>query len=159
MRRPKRKYSDREKAMFLLALEANAGNLSMTSRETSVPIKTLADWRDEVSGINPDVATIRNENRGDLILFLKELAWKLAEAIPGKIGEATLSQTSTSLGIVIDKAQLLSGKPTSIIDDQARVNQAIETWLNEFKGSTRDEAIRFLAEAQMPGVAELGKIG
>jgi len=34
--------------------------------------------------------------------------------LAGKVDDATLAQTATALGIVIDKAQLLKGLPTNI---------------------------------------------
>jgi hypothetical protein len=139
MSRNRKEYTDVEKAMFLLALEANGGNLSATHRETGVPISTLSRWN-QGEAINGDVPKIGNEKRGDLVKFLRELAWQLAEAIPGKIEDATLAQTSTSMGIVIDKAQLLSGQPTDIIAIRESIQGAIDNWIETMRSadSTRE---------------------
>jgi hypothetical protein len=61
---------------------------------------------------NPPPTELRNEKKEELHIELEKVAYKLIAAMPDKINEANLQQIATSLGIVIDKKQLLSGQPT-----------------------------------------------
>lgn len=110
----RRQYSDAEKAGVLAALDANGGNVSKTARDTGVPRKTLAEWA--AARLHPDVAELRQSKKTDLATQLEDIARRLAGAIPEKMATANLQQTATSMGIAIDKMQLLRGQPTSIAD-------------------------------------------
>jgi len=112
--RPPR-YSEDYKRAALLALEANGGNLTKTCKETGITIKTLKDWcAQEKYHYYKDNEIVRQE----MVNYLDELLWKLAQAIPGKISNASVAQVATTFGILFDKRQLLLGKPTSITADQ-----------------------------------------
>jgi transposase-like protein len=110
-----RDYSDEDKATALAALKANGDNVERTARDCGIPPSTLRRWRAEPDRAAP--AKLREEKRGTLSEALGALAWQLIGAIPKKIADASLQHTTVSLGIVIDKMQLLEGKPTSITDD------------------------------------------
>lgn len=105
-----RRYTEAEKAEALAVLEANAGNITGTARVVGIPAATLRLWRGHSA---PAPAETCEEKKQDLATALEEIARKLIGAIPEKIGEASLQQVSTSLGIAIDKMQLLRGQPTS----------------------------------------------
>jgi predicted transcriptional regulator len=111
----KRQYSDAEKAAALLALQANGGNITKTAREVGIPASTIKEW---ASGrVTAGVTDIRDEKKNVLADYLEDIAWKLAEAMPKKVRSAHLQQVATSMGITIDKMQLLRGKATAIVDD------------------------------------------
>ena len=78
--------------------------------------------------------------KGHLADECEEIAWRLAQAMPEKIGKASLSQMATSFGIMIDKMQLLRGLPTSITESVER--QDITVILQ----SALDEAIDITSE-------------
>ena len=111
-------YSDRQKAEALAALDANAGNLRRTSRQIGIPVTTLWDWRNG-RGTNGDVSELRTQKKGELAGELTEIAWKLAGDLQRgeKRRKASLVQIATSMAIVIDKALLLRGQPTSVSQD------------------------------------------
>ena len=109
------RYSDADRAAALAALDANGGNLAGTARQLGMPRKTLAEWA--AGRTPPGMADLRQQKRGDLATELEGIAYKLVEAMPGKIEGANLQQLATSLGIAVDKVQLLKGKPTSITAD------------------------------------------
>lgn len=118
-------YSSDDKAAALAALEANGGNLRLTSRQLKIPLTTLHMW---ASGHVPnDVPNLRTEKKAELQDELRRIAYALVEAIPAKVDSANLQQIATTLGIVIDKMQLLSGQPTDrsqidiTISDEERV--------------------------------------
>lgn len=114
-RRPatKRRYSDEEKAQALAILDACGGDVSKAARQAGVPRKTLGEWANGRAVVSV-VAEIRQEKKAELSERLAEVAHKLVDAIPGKVSDATLQQVATSLGITIDKMQLLKGEPTAI---------------------------------------------
>ena len=108
----RRSYSDAERATALAALEANGGNIGRTSRELGLPRATLQNWSRREAA--PDLG---HQKRGELAEALADVAWRLAGAIPSKLDAANLQQVAVSLGIVIDKMQLLKGMPTAITED------------------------------------------
>jgi hypothetical protein len=70
---------------------------------------------------NPPPNELVNEKREELSVRLEDLAHKLVD-MAFRIAEDTdteagIQQVATSVGIVIDKVQLLKGKPTEIVDD------------------------------------------
>src|SRR5690554_3963581 len=100
----KRRYTDADRETALAALAANGGNVSRTAEQLGIPRKTLQNW---ASGTHhPEAAENGHRKKGELAAALEEIAWKLAESIPGKIPSAPLAQTATALGIAIDKLRL-----------------------------------------------------
>src|SRR6185369_2344931 len=96
--KPKRQYSDEEKALALVALDFNGGNLHRTARELTIPRKTLAAW---AAGRNqhPDVAKKRQLQGNDLADRLEEaIRNALASITPEKMREASLLQLARAVG-------------------------------------------------------------
>ncbi len=119
---PKRSYTDEEKATALAMLDANDGNLSRTSRETTVPITTLKGWRDG-RGTNGAVSQLRQVKKLELAdLFENHIraGMPLAE---GKIKDASYRDTMTGMGIAADKMALLRGNQPQT---QGRVNVFVQ---------------------------------
>lgn len=112
----RQQYSDEDKATALAALDANRGNVKGTAKNLGIPEPTLRSWA-KGRGTNAAVADLQAHKKKDLADKLEDIAHKLAGAISDKIKDATLQQTATSLGIVVDKMQLLRGQPTNITDD------------------------------------------
>lgn len=102
----------------MAAVHANGGNVYQTAKKIGIPEKTLEHWVKSVH--KPQAAKDGEEKRGDMADALDRIAWKLLDALEGKIGDAPLSQTATSLGIAIDKARLLRGEPTAITQHDER---------------------------------------
>lgn len=121
----KRSYSDRQKAEALAALDANGGIVNRTANQLGIPRKTLEQWAKDI-GTGEDVAHIRQEKRIDLAQSLEDVAYKLVEAMPGKISEANLQQIATSAGIAIDKMRLLRGEATVITAEASRLREAAD---------------------------------
>jgi transposase-like protein len=145
-----RSYSEDDRAAALAALLANGGNLKRTARDTGVPESTLRKWSRSVppAGGAQECAqksAVSAEAVGRAGVSLAEkldgLAHKLADAMPDKIPDATLSQTAVSLGVAIDKARLLRGEATSINDTRQRLS------LEDFRKLPRDEQLRVYREA------------
>ena len=111
---PRRKYSDREKALCLLELQANDGSLTKTSEITGIPLPTIASWRDG-SSITEEITELCSEKAPDLAAKWDLLANKLVDRAEGFIDsdKTTLGMVATAAGIATDKARLLRGESTS----------------------------------------------
>lgn len=122
-----RRYCDADKAGALLALASNGGNIKRTAKETGIPYMTLSEW--SKGGCHESITKFRDENRDNLADAMETMAWRLLEAMPGKIGDASLRDVATALGISIDKARLLRNEATSIsvnvegMSDDDRIKQ------------------------------------
>lgn len=110
--KPRRRYTDEERANALAALAANGGNVQRTAEQLGIPQITLHNWARGKR--HPEASQMGERKKGPMADRLEEIAWQLLEAIPGKIDGATLATTATAMGIAIDKARLLRGEPTAI---------------------------------------------
>jgi transposase-like protein len=115
------KYTEDKKAEVLAYYAATQNNLAKTAAAYKIPKQTIHYW---VKGgaVNESVSQSSDIKKGALADRLEELAHLLVEAIPNKIDEASLQQVATSLGIAVDKMQLLRSKPTEIIEDASLSN-------------------------------------
>lgn len=123
----RRNYSDEEKQNALAALDANGGDISLTARQLDIPRKTLGEWA-KGHNIHPDVAEVCQERKVALSDQLEAVAFQLAEAIPGKIGKASLQQVAVALGITVEKMLLLrESKPNeTTLTDEQRLQRLLE---------------------------------
>src|SRR5262245_27687368 len=110
---PRRRYSDHEKAEALAMLAANAGNVARTARQVHVPRQTLQEWA-AGRGLSPAVPELRHEKKAALADRLEDLAHRLLDLMPDKIGAANLQHCAVALGIAIDKLLRLRGQPAGI---------------------------------------------
>jgi transposase-like protein len=123
-----RRYSDDDRANALAALAANGGSVPITAARLGIPYRTLKQWAD--GHRHPESAQLSNEKKGALADALRGIAWLALDLLPDKLTKATAKDTATTLGIALDKAQLLDGDPTSIVrneelsDDQRRARVA-----------------------------------
>lgn len=115
-------YDDKFRAGAVVMLKAagypeNKYKLQEVADHLGVPSRTLRRWHNGENGAPPD--DVVQETKKDLASRLEELAHKLIDAALNDLEntDATLQQINTSLGIVLDKRQLLIGKPTEIVDD------------------------------------------
>lgn len=120
-----RTWTDADKE-HAIAVYITCGNLSRTSRETGVPISTLRGWLAEQP--SEIVKEAREEAQ---ISFVKE-AWNAIIAYVKHLAkDEVVNKTNardgaTTVGILIDKIQLVTGKPTSIQEQQGQVTNRHE---------------------------------
>lgn len=133
----KRQYSDEDKANALLALEANGGNLKRTATQLKIPMSSLRDWR-ENRGTPPSVLEIREEKRGPLAERLEDIAHKIVDGMPNAIAGANLQQQAMAVAIMVDKAQLLQGKPTGINENRGDSPADIAARVGEILQAAKD---------------------
>lgn len=107
----RRQYSDNDKATALAALDANGGNVNKTAKQLGISESTLRSWVNG-RGTNVEIADLRERKKDQLAGRLVEIAHLLIDAMPAKITDANLQQSATTLGITIEKIQLLDGSAT-----------------------------------------------
>lgn len=120
---PKRaRYSDAVRTSAVLMLEAAGypnvvGSLSRVAERTRIPARTLSRWFNGENNPPPD--ELVTEKRFDVIQALKgEVAAALKEMDNAR-SEASYRDLGVVIGILLDKQQLLEGKPTQRIENIA----------------------------------------
>lgn len=148
----RKQYDDKFRASAVVMLEAagypdNKFKLEEVAKHLDVPSRTLRRWYNREHGAPPD--DVVTEQKKDLAARLEDLAHKLIDAAFDdlKDTDANLQQIHTSLGIVLDKRQLLIGKPTEIVDDAS---------LTDDERASRIAAILERARARRDGQADSG---
>ncbi len=111
----RRRYDDEFRASAVLMLEAagypkREGALSQVAGHLNVPLSTLRGWF--IGTRNPPPAKLRNEKRFDLREAIRDELAGIFPAMADRRQDATYRELATAAGILIDKDQLLDGKPT-----------------------------------------------
>lgn len=111
----KRRYDDEDRASAVLMLEAagypdKKGAMSQVAKQLAVSRSTLRGWATGTS--NPPPAKVRHEKKIVLVSAIQEELAEIFPTMAGKRQDASYRELVTAAGILIDKLQLLSGKPT-----------------------------------------------
>ena len=112
----KRQYSDREKAAALAFLDFNGGNVERSAKALGIPRVTLLDWS-KGRKQHPEVSDLRHEKKEQISELIERAVREMIQGSAGKVADANLSQVWTSIGIAVDKMQLLKGEATAITKD------------------------------------------
>jgi hypothetical protein len=116
--KPKREYTEDDRAVALAYLAANNGNKRKTAKDCQVPRSTLQRWIDG-EGISKDVPAKTEKKKGDLADIFEKMAYEALEYAGVAIGDATYLQLMTGAAIATDKMNTLRGLPSDIM----QVNQ------------------------------------
>lgn len=108
----KRKYTDAEKGAALAFLDFKGGNVRQAAEALKIPHKTLDEWAK--GRINEDSAEIRTDKKEEIAELINAAVTDMIGASTGKLADANLQQVWTSVGIAVDKMQLLKGEATTI---------------------------------------------
>lgn len=133
----RRRYTKRQKVVAITA--AMASSVTAASEQLKIPATTIDYWMDR-----PEFVKLREKTREDLANEMKMLAHLAAKALSDKIeaGEVEPRDLVVALGIVTDKAQLLSGAATARTE-----TRALSDGLDDHeKQQLRDALDRLLAE-------------
>jgi len=138
----RREWSDSEKATALAALDANGGNVSHTARQLGIPRMTLADWA--AGRVTDDVTELRQEKKESLADAFEALARKLVAGVGVWVDQrleegCNPATVGTTLGIVVDKMQLLRGDPTHIAGQAGMPPRRLDGIIEQLGGDRREE--------------------
>jgi hypothetical protein len=109
--RPRREYSDDDKAAALTALAANNGNVKGTARLCGIPPKTLESWA-KGKGLSPAVPPLCEFKKGTLAQKLESVLHLLLDSIPddpASIRKAGVRDRMIAVGVAVDKRAALGG--------------------------------------------------
>lgn len=119
----RKRYDDKFRASAVVMLEAagypaNAFRLQEVADRLGVPGRTLRRWYNGEHNAPPDdvVTQVKkelSERLEELTHKLVDMAFTIAESA---VDDTSIQQATTSIGIVVDKLQLLKGKATERID-------------------------------------------
>ena len=124
--KPRRYYSDREKAEALAIYDA-CGSLTETSKACGIADSTLSQWVRGNQGVSsPDIPLLRNGiqiNSQQLAERFDRIALLATGHVISRLenqqraNKTPIPHLMTAAGISVDKSQLLKGQPTSIVEN------------------------------------------
>jgi transposase-like protein len=113
----RRVYTDADKARIKILLDANAGNIKRTARETGVAIATIRSWRDkwEKEGLPAAVAEVLPAVQAEIAENINRVRDKLLIIIEEKADRRDINTRDAIMGfgVLTDKSRLIEGKATS----------------------------------------------
>ena len=121
------KYDDEFRASALVMLEAagypdTLGAMERVAGHLGVPGRTLRRWYTGQSNPPPDKVVARKKI--DLTQAVRHELSAIFADMEAKRGEASYRDLTIAAGVLIDKQQLLEGKPTGIIEDRVSDSRA-----------------------------------
>lgn len=143
----RRRYTKRQKVVAISA--AMASSVTAASEQLGIPATTIDYWMDR-----PEFVKLREKTREDLAQEMTTLAHLFATKLSQRVDELEPRDLVVALGIVTDKAQLLSGQATT-----RNENRTLTDGLNDHeKRQLRDGLDRLLGESATasPGADQVG---
>jgi len=148
-------YSEQFRAEALVTLEANGGNILQTATQLGIGEATLRGWYAENRDIKETssqlaiaTAEIVPETRETFISELKQLRNKVLRHLDGIVEDLKAREAAVTLGILIDKTELLEGNATSrtaVVGNGETVDEAITRLTAELESRS--------SRAEIPQVA------
>jgi transposase-like protein len=156
-------YTPEQRAEALVTLEANGGNILQTATQLGIGEATLHRWISESSNTGDnksDIAIAAEEiipaTRETFISELKTLRNKVLRHLDGIVEDLKAREAAITLGILIDKTELLEGNATSrtaVVGNGETVDEAITRLSSELE--SRPSRIEIPEVASSPeGVGE-----
>ena len=133
-------YTEQQRADTLIALEANDGNIKLTSEQTGIPRPTIYAWLS-------DNLTLKNDHAIETANLLpatreafKTRLTSLRDQVLGHLEEIFVDlsarESVVALGILIDKVELLEGNATSrtaVVGNGETIDEAISRISSELE--------------------------
>lgn len=134
-------YDDEFRAGALVMLESQGypdvtGALTAVAKKLSVPLSTLYGWW--TAEHNPVPSKVRTLKKAEIIDIVRDEIYNALEGLDDPRAFASYRDRVTGAAILIDKLQLLEGKPTE------RSEQTINAYLNvdqELSGLPDDDLV------------------
>jgi len=158
-------YTEQFRAEALVTLEANAGNITQTAEQLGIGVATLSRWIEENSengSYKSDMAVataeIIPETRETFIAELKTLRNKVLRHLDGIVEDLKAREAAITLGILIDKTELLEGNATSrtaVVGNGETIDEAIKRLSSELESHpSRVEIPEVVSSEQGSGETE-----
>lgn len=134
-------YSEDYIAEALAAVDANGGNVNGTAKQLGIAESTLRKWKTRASKITDRREAIARKGevkKASLADRLEEIAWALAADLDDRLkrNKASLANTATAFGIVVDKMRLLRGEPTIVTEQRSEeYRDRLREHLNRIRSS------------------------
>jgi transposase-like protein len=139
-------YTEQFRADALVALEANGGNILQTATQLGIGEATLRSWFAEIRDIKETssdlaiaTAELLPETRDEFISELKILRNKVLRHLDSQVFDLKAKEAAVTLGILIDKTELLEGNATSrtaVVGNGESVDEAITRLTIELESRT-----------------------
>jgi len=133
-------YTEQQRADTLIALEANGGNISLTSEQTGIPRPTIYSWLSDNLTLKSDHAIATAElipaTREAFKTRLTSLRDKVLGHLEVNFEDLSARESVVALGILIDKVELLEGNATSrtaVVGSGETIDEAITRITNELE--------------------------
>jgi len=133
-------YTEQQRADTLIALEANDGNIKLTSEQTGIPRPTIYAWLSDNLTLKSDHAIATAELMPATREAFKTRLTSLRDQVLGHLEEIfvdlTARESVVALGILIDKVELLEGNATSrtaVVGSGETIDEAITRITNELE--------------------------
>ena len=128
-KRTRNQYSDEFRATAVLMLESQGypdrdGSLSAVAKHLGLPLSTLRGWF--IKTRNPEPAQVRNIKKAEIVDLIREEIRSALDAFENTREFASYRDIGTVFGILVDKLQLLEGKPTARVEHEDWRDEAIE---------------------------------
>ena len=133
----KRTYEPREKAEALAHLTAAGGNVKRAALAAGIPRKTLEGWG-KGRAIDAEVLRMTEDAKKNLAEKFMREADGAIDAAAGKREGASYRDLMIGAAVAVDKAQLLTGGPTSITTEVERRRQTAEAALERLYELARE---------------------
>ena len=133
-------YTPEFRAQALVTLEANEGNILRTAEQLGIGEATLHAWvsqnRDQKTHLAVATAEILPDARAGFIDKLKTVRNKVLDHLDNIVPDLKAREAAITLGILIDKTELLEGNVTSrtaIVGNGETVDEAIKRLTDELE--------------------------
>lgn len=133
-------YTEQQRADTLIALEANDGNIKLTSEQTGIPRPTIYAWLSDNLTLKSDHAIATAELMPATREAFKTRLTSLRDQVLGHLEEIfvdlTARESVVALGILIDKVELLEGNATSrtaVVGNGETIDEAISRISSELE--------------------------
>lgn len=128
----RRQYTDEFRASAIVMLESQGypdepGALVSVASHLGIPHQTLSRWAKEAQ--NPAPPELVHEKTVDMCEMLRAEIRAALQAAPDAREFANYKDLITAVGIMLDKLQLLEGRPTAITQDTVTIDDRRETIL------------------------------
>lgn len=141
----RRRYTKRQKVTAISV--AMASSVTAASEQLGIPASTIDYWLDK-----PEFVKLREKTTEDLAEQMRTLAHLFATKLSARVDDLEPRDLVIALGIVTDKAQLLSGAATARVESKT-ITSTLDDHEREQLSALLDEILEGSTEVAPAGDA------